>query len=110
MIFRNYDWVEEDRNHGVLKCLEMDYHQYRVPSRERYPAAESVKQVSWEQAEKWLSRGYVFAGHICEYCMAEQDKVDFSEYDYVNLIYVHFRSVNKIIPFYAFYKQIGVYD
>ena len=44
--------------------------------------------------------------------MAEQDAVDFSDYDFVDIVYIQSRNPNQaskdIIPFYAFYKKIGI--
>lgn len=64
-----------------------------------------ARMLSLEEAEELLEKGYVFGGHSCPLCMAEQPEVDFSEYTCVNLEYVSGGGI--IVPFYAFYKYIG---
>lgn len=89
----------------VLENVTVSYVHYRVSALERYPAVSTARKVSLEQAEEWLSRGYVFGGHSCDLCMAAQDKVDFSDYDFVELNYVYFEEA--VLPFYTFYKQLN---
>lgn len=63
-----------------------------------------------EEAERLLYSGYVFGGHTCPFCMAEQKKVDFHGYDFVGLEYIFSmddRKGTEAVPFYAFYKKIG---
>ena len=67
------------------------------------------KMLSLEEAEVLLQKGFVFGGHSCPICMANQPLVDFTDYDLVGLTYVSENGllfVNKY-PFYAFYKYIG---
>lgn len=64
------------------------------------------------EAEALLSKGYVFGGHGCTLCMANQPAVDFSDYDAVSLEYVAApdspgQKSRLSLPFYAFYKYIG---
>lgn len=70
-----------------------------------------AKMISLEEAEELLYKGYVFSGHTCQLCMEEQDKVDFTGYDFVGLAYIFARNEKGQktlgIPFYAFYKEIG---
>jgi hypothetical protein len=62
--------------------------------------------LSLDEAEELLAKGYVFGGHSCKLCMAEQKKVDFTEYDAVSFEYVHGKN-GMIVPFYTFYKHLG---
>jgi len=86
---------------------------YRTKRTETYQESARVKKIPLKEAEALLYNGYVFGGHSCPLCMAAQDKVDFEGYDYVGLEYV-FGVDNATgtpttgIPFYAFYKQIGI--
>lgn len=89
----------------VLENVDITYVKYRTSAAMRYPAVATAKKVSLEQAEEWLSKGYVFGGHSCDLCMAAQDKVDFSDYDFVELNYVYFEEA--VLPFYTFYKQLS---
>jgi hypothetical protein len=66
--------------------------------------------ISLEAAEELLEKGYVFGGHSCPLCMAEQPEVDFSEYTCVNIEYLPDEKGEIFIPFYAFYKYIGETD
>ena len=56
--------------------------------------------ISLEEAEELLKKGYVFCGG-CPFCMAENDIVDFTDYDGVGLEH------RGNIPFYTFYKSVG---
>ena len=72
-----------------------------------YPIVGKARMLSLEEAEELLAKGYVFGGHSCKICMAEQKKVDFTEYDAVSFEYVHGDN-GMIVPFYVFYKHLGV--
>lgn len=103
--FDNFENYKGDAvSKTVLENVAITYVKYRTPATKRYSAAATAKKVSLEQAEEWLSKGYVFGGHSCDLCMAAQDKVDFSDYDFVELNYVYFEEV--VLPFYTFYKQL----
>lgn len=72
---------------------------------------QSYNTISLEEAEIMLENGYVFGGHTCPLCMAEQDSIDFSDYDLVGIEYVERlgddgRTTNELFPFYAFYKKV----
>ena len=72
-----------------------------------YTATGKSRMLTLDEAEELLAKGYVFGGHSCKLCMAAQDKVDFTEYDAVSFQYVHGDN-GMIIPFYVFYKHLGV--
>ena len=79
----------------------------------QYEVVANAKRISISEAEALLYNGYVFGGHSCPLCMLGQDKIDFEGYDFVDIEYV-FEYSNKNetpsigIPFYAFYKNIGI--
>ena len=79
----------------------------------QYEVVANAKRISISEAEALLYNGYVFGGHSCPLCMRAQDKIDFEGYDFVDIEYV-FEYSNKNetpsigIPFYAFYKNIGI--
>ena len=79
----------------------------------QYNVVANAKRISISEAEALLYNGYVFGGHSCPLCMRAQDKIDFEGYDFVDIEYV-FEYSNKNetpsigIPFYAFYKNIGI--
>lgn len=74
---------------------------------EYYNVTAKARMLTLEEAEELLKKGYVFGGHSCPLCMAEQPEVDFSDYTYVNIEYVSDENGKICIPFYAFYKYIG---
>ncbi len=55
--------------------------------------------ITLKEAEALLYNGYVFGGHVCPLCMAEQEKIAFDNYDKVGLVYYNG------VPFYAFFKK-----
>jgi len=77
----------------------------------KYKQIANAKMISLEDAEKLLYNGYVFGFHACPLCMANQAKVSFRNYDYVELVYKWSNDQkdkpDQLIPFYAFYKRIG---
>lgn len=84
------------------------YHNYA----EKYPQIAQAEMISLSEAEALLSNGYVFGGHACPLCMAEQEEISFEGYDYVGLDYVfgYDNEAHQLtigVPFYAFYKNIG---
>lgn len=108
--FDNYNnWNQCAINDHLLSNVQIHY---QMEATERnYPVKTQQRRISLEEAEVLLYNGYVFGGHRCPLCMKAQVAVDFADYDYVGLEYLFTRSYNKPtegIPFYAFYKQIGV--
>lgn len=92
-------------------CTLIDYKQYRVETDKLLSSISEIRQITVEEAEELLFKGYTFGGHSCPICMSEQKKVNFEDYDCVNIKYFSFsrQDVSEVyIPFYAFYKQIGV--
>lgn len=93
--------------------VKIQYRSCRFKPTELRSVVAQAKLLPLEEAEKLLEKGYVFGGHSCELCMAAQDKVDFTEYDYVSLSYIFngvYDQPSKGFPFYAFYKKIGRSD
>ena len=79
----------------------------------QYNVVANAKRISISEAEALLYNGYVFGGHSCPLCMRAQDKIDFEGYDFVDIEYVFkYSDENGTpsigIPFYAFYKNIGI--
>lgn len=112
LYFRNVsvETAEDD----LLTYARIDYYKYRVkPSKVRTIIAKA-KTLSLNEAEKLLEKGYVFGGHSCRLCTGSQDKVDFTDYDYVSFEYLN-KPVGADddengfcgLPFYTFYKYIG---
>ena len=92
-------------------CTHIYYQQFRFETDKLLSSISEIRQITVEEAEELLFKGYTFGGHSCPICMSEQKKVDFVDYDCVNIKYFNFSSqdVSEVyIPFYAFYKQIGV--
>ena len=88
--------------------VSIEYRQMRAQT----SVLTEAKRISLTDAEKLLYNGYVFGGYGCPLCMQEQDKVDFRGYDFVGITYLcgydaHGNN-SDYIPFYEFYKKIGV--
>lgn len=91
---------------SILSGCEIEYCHYRQTEQTVTPLA-TARRISLEEAEELLYSDCVFGGHICDLCMAAQDKISFEGYDYVGLEYVFGREDDSLgIPFYVFYKQI----
>ncbi len=108
-------WFENMKNHSSeivsatnLYNVWIHYRKYRVDD-SRTPVAKA-KLITLARAEELLKKGYVFGGNGCRLCMREQEPVDFSQYDYVDLEYVSSGNTkkNSEFPFYAFYKYIDI--
>ena len=114
VLFDNFantsDEIESD---DILFATSIRYYESRVDVSKKYsPIDGYTKTISLEEAEKLLYLGYVFGGHTCPLCMADQEKISFEEYDFVDIEYVFKYSEDGVtptigIPFYAFYKKIG---
>ena len=99
---------------SILTVSSVDYFKNRSDIGDtQYEVVANAKRISINEAEALLYNGYVFGGHSCPLCMLAQDKIDFEGYDFVDIEYV-FEYSNKNetpsigIPFYAFYKNIGI--
>ncbi len=106
--FDNFLRVFSNRGHKYDITAQLKI--YRKDAEDYCPEIARAKMLTLEEAEELLYKGYVFGGHTCKLCMAQQDKVDFEGYDYVGLEYV-FGKDNKYydtvgVPFYVFYKLI----
>lgn len=104
-----FSHCQNDDGKGIKAGL-VSYVQYRVPVEDRLIQVREEPILTLEQAEEMLKKGYVFGGHSCSLCMQNQEKVDFSEYDYVGFEYVmnidSSESARLCVPFYAFYKRL----
>ncbi len=104
------NWDGETVSADILKKCRITYYSYRIPIEEYYTTEAKCKLLSLGAAEELLEKGYVFGGHSCPICMAAQEAVSFDEYDYVDLEYIRDLDGDpaRSVPFYAFYKRIGV--
>lgn len=105
-----------DSEPGGIRSLRIDSICYIRIRCERYSTVANARVLPLEEAEALLSKGYVIGFHICPLCMAMQEEVCFDDYDYVGMEY---RTGNVLdsekrqvpylrIPFYTFYKKMGV--
>ena len=95
----------------VLARATVYYRQHRKSAEEEYSPYAYAKKITLQEAEALLYQGYVFGNHVCEICMAAQDKVSFEDYDYVEMEYLFLdgdtNNLPKVgIPFYVFYKKL----
>lgn len=100
---RYYNW-EGEKNEAFLVTLS--YNESLMDWNDYYRVKGKARMLSLDEAEELLAKGYVFGGHSCKLCMAEQKKVDFTEYDAVSFEYVHGEN-GMVVPFYTFYKRLG---
>lgn len=91
------DWHAEP---GEAYLLHIDYFEQTL----NWEFYESP-MLTLEEAEELLEKGYVFSGHVCSLCEANQDDVDFSDYDTVAIEY-QMRDTGYVVPFYVFYKYL----
>lgn len=96
---RAYHWGE-DRTNAYLTSIAL--HEVKEES----TTVGFCRALTLEEAEEQLRQGFVFGGHSCPLCMAAQSEVDFEDYDAVALEYVSGGGYS--VPFYAFYKELGV--
>lgn len=99
-----YDWGETG---DEVYLARVTYFETIVPWEQYYSVPGSCRMLSLEEAEEMLAKGYVFGGHSCPLCMAEQEALDFTGYDGVSLEYLA-GSEGIYIPFYTFFKDLGV--
>ncbi len=105
--------LEKYATDGPLRDAFVYYTRHYQPAEQRFTISAYAKRISTEQAAKLLAKGYVFGGHACQLCQEKQDPVVFDSYDYVGMTYQYtydYHTWREImaIPFYVFYKQIGV--
>lgn len=111
--FDNHKGSDSDIvSNTVLLDVTIRYCQLRTSATRVYPATIRAPIISLQEAEALLYKGYVFGGHSCPDCMIKQESVDFSNYDLVDIVYLQssksYNGSKIIIPFYAFYKKIGI--
>ncbi len=110
LYFDNYaNSSAETESADIMTQCSIEYYSYLTPISEAFSVEAKCKLISLEDAEVLLKNGYVFGGHSCSLCMAEQEKVSFDEYDYVGFEYVAncYAKSARAMPFYTFYKKIG---
>lgn len=102
------DVVSDD----ILEKVVILYSHRRVAAETEYTEKDYGPLIGLEKAEEYLRKGWVFGGHVCPLCMAEQEAVVFDTYDAWGLTYV--TSWNEMgdtltgaLPFYVFCKAIG---
>lgn len=101
-----------NNDNNILSLYSVRYYKPRLDINQIYPIVANAKKISLQDAEKLLYKGYVFGGHACPLCMAEQEKISFKGYDFVDMEYIFEYDIKTsmprlAIPFYAFYKKIG---
>lgn len=103
----NGDIVSDD----ILSVADVYYRQNRTKAQNTITETKKLKAISLADAEALLYEGYVFGGHSCPICMAQQNKVDFHNYDFVGFTYLNGYDENgkatEYFPFYEFCKKIG---
>ncbi len=99
-------YESDKRENELLEKVSISYEQRRTPREETYKAVAKCKLISLEDAEKLLNNGYVFGGHSCMICMSMQTPITFDSYDHVEYEYVI--GDKWVIPFYTFYKKLGI--
>ncbi len=97
-----YDWGGSKEEAFLTR---VDYVKADLPYDQYLEDLENVRMLTLEEAEEMLTKGYVFGGHYCSLCMADQPEVDFTDYDVVKFEYVAGRN-RIVVPFYTFYKYI----
>jgi hypothetical protein len=92
----------------ILSCADINYTNC---GETLHAQIGTASMISLSEAEELLYKGYVFGGHSCPICMANQEKISFEGYDYVGFEYLVTPSnvgrIREWIPFYTFYKSIG---
>lgn len=95
---------------NILDCTDITYHHELQDENKTYIPIAYAKRISLEEAEIMLRNGQIFTAHICKECASYNEVVEFSDYDYVAMIYKKTPTGHEgkilYIPFYAFYKKI----
>ncbi len=108
----SYNYSGDIVSDDILTVSDIKYKKNRTDIAKEWTLIGNAKRISLKEAEALLYKGYVFGGHSCSLCMAEQEKISFDGYDFVDIEYVcgyDDKTSKKTvgIPFYAFYKKIG---
>ena len=116
--FDNYaNSSDELCSDSVLTKASVNYIKHRSNAKKAFQIDGKTRTLSLREAEELLANGYVFDnGHVCRLCMEAQEAISFEDYDHVSLTYLSFQGYappflkkdSLIMPFYAFYKEIGV--
>ena len=111
-ILIDFSDFEYNSNNGILNAQMVMYVQYRVPMQESLTEVGDEPLLTVSEAEEMLKKGYVFGGHSCRLWIQSQEKIDFSDYDYVGFEYVMGEpdsdGICLCVPFYTFFKDMGV--
>lgn len=107
--FRNFNIATP--SDSILTVADIKYTKLRGDCTDQYSLVTNAKKISLRDAEALLYNGYVFGGHACPLCMAQQDKISFEGYDFVDIEYVYGYDSKTdrptlAFPFYAFYKKL----
>ena len=103
------NWEGDNVSTGVLDNVTVRYVARRGVG--KYVSYGKNPAIGLERAEEYLNKGWVFGGHSCPLCMAEQGEVSFDGYDAVKLVYVEGgEDLTELVPFYAFFKAIRTTD
>lgn len=94
-------YFSNSNNDETLKLVGIYYTEHNLER--AFPEDTSI--LTLEEAEGYFQSGYIFAGHVCTYCMLHNNAVDFEDYDDVEIIYRDDIFGKYVIPFYAFYKK-----
>lgn len=102
------DVVSDD----ILEKVVILYSHRRVAAETEYMEKDYGPLMGLEEAEEYLRKGWVFGGHSCPLCMAEQEAVTFDTYDAWGLTYITTwneagDTATGALPFYVFYKALG---
>ena len=102
------DVVSDD----ILEKVVILYSHRRVAAETEYTEKDYGPLMGLEEAEEYLRKGWVFGGHSCPLCMAEQEAVTFDTYDAWGLTYITTwneagDTATGALPFYVFYKALG---
>ena len=102
------DVVSDD----ILEKVVILYSHRRMAAETEYTEKDYGPLMGLEKAEEYLRKGWVFGGHSCPLCMAEQEAVTFDTYDAWGLTYITTwneagGTPTGALPFYVFYKALG---
>lgn len=103
------NWEGDNVSRDLLTNASVRYVRQRGEG--KYSVIKTVPAIGLERAEEYLLKGWVFGGHSCPLCMAQQDAVSFEGYDAVSLVYVRCgEDMEDLVPFYAFFKALRTTD
>ncbi|MBR5473456.1 MAG: hypothetical protein IKU82_05665 [Clostridia bacterium] len=107
-IFIGFDNYEKEST-DISYAQNIWYWSFRTENKSHSKPITQKELLPLEKAEEYLNKGYVLSMGGCAQCQAEQAPIDFANYDYVSFEYDGGFNVGVLaIPYYAFYKNIGV--